>query len=245
MIEGFEQPAMISMPQGLPFYPAQIESQGYEKAMDLLAYRWEIQQPPERMMEAVEKTRAYPGLRVRTVNMGKLQQDVDVMLDIYEQAWSSNWGYVPVTRRAANKLASDLRLIADPRILLIAEIDGEPAGFVIGLPNLYEATRDFKGFFDPIKLVKLIWRLKVRGVETGRIFVFGVKPKFRGRDLVGLPFLLLHELYKAAQTRRYKWCEQSWVLENNSRLNALMPYWGAYVYKRFRIYEKSLLPAMG
>ena len=245
MVEGFEQPAMISMPQGLPYYPSLIESHGYEKAMDLLAYRWEIKEPPQRMMEAVEKTRAVPGLKLRQVNMGRLQEDVDVMLDIYQQAWSSNWGYVPLTRQAANKLASDLRLIADPRLLLIAEINGEPAGFVIGLPNLYEATRDFNGFLDPWKAVKLIWRLKIRGVETGRIFVFGVKPKFRGRDLVGLPFLLLYELYRAAQTRRYVWCEQSWVLENNARLNALMPYWGAYVYKRFRIYEKSLTTSAG
>jgi hypothetical protein len=71
--------------------------------------------------------------------------------------------------------------------------------------------------------------------------LFGIKPKFqRRRDLYGLPFLLLHQLYVASQTRRYKWCEESWILETNTRMNAIMPYWDAYVYKRYRAYEKSL-----
>jgi hypothetical protein len=145
-----------------------------------------------------------------------------------------------VTERAANKMAEDLRLIADPNVVLIAEMNGEPAGMVVGIPNLYEAIRDFKGFIDPIKAVKLLWRLKIRGTETGRLLLFGVKPKFRTRELYGLPFLLLYELYLGALKKRYKWCEESWVLETNGPLNAMMPYWDAYVYKKYRIYEKAL-----
>jgi hypothetical protein len=241
MIEGFEQPAMITMPQSLPYYPRLLEGQGFDKAMDLLAYRWEVKEPPARTREAIERTRAVPGLKLRRINMLRLQREVDIMLDIYQEAWSGNWGYVPVSRRAATKLASDLRLIADPRIVIMAEKDGEPAGFVAALPNLYEATRDFQGFLNPVNMVKLLWRLKVRGVESGRIFIFGVKSRFRTRELVGLPFLLLDELYRSALTRRYKWCEESWVLENNGPLNAMMPHWDARVYKRFRIYEKTLV----
>jgi hypothetical protein len=240
MVEGFQQPAMITMPQSLPYYPDLVEAEGFSKAMDLLAYRWVVKEPPSRTREVIERTRAVPGLSLRPINMGRLQREVDIMLDIYSDAWSSNWGYVPVSRRAASKLASDLRLIADPRIVIMAEKDGEPAGFVAGLPNLYEATRDFNGFINPWNALKLIWRLKVRGLESGRVFIFGVKSKFRTRELVGLPFLLLDELYRAAQTRRYKWCEESWVLENNGPLNAMMPYWDAKVYKRYRIYEKAL-----
>jgi hypothetical protein len=111
---------------------------------------------------------------------------------------------------------------------------------VVGLPNLYEAIRDFKGFIDPWKALKLLWRLKVRGTKSGRVMLFGVKKRFRTRELHGLPFLLLQELHEAATKGRYEWCEESWVLENNARLNAIMPYWGAYVYKRYRIFEKPL-----
>jgi hypothetical protein len=238
-VEGFDQPAMIAMPQALPYQGPLVEAQGYEKAMDLLAYRWEVQPTPERMMQAVEKTRAVPGLSVRRIRMNKLRQEVDILLDIYNDTWSDNWGYVRVTRAEAAKMVSDLRLIADKRVVLIAEMNGEPAGMVVGLPNLYEAIRDFKGFIDPWKALKLLWRLKLRGTKSGRILLFGVKKKFRTRELHGLPFLLLQELYEAARGR-YDWCEQSWVLENNARLNAIMPYWGAYVYKRYRIYEKPL-----
>jgi hypothetical protein len=239
-IEGFDEPAMIAMPQALPYYAALIETQGYAKAMDLLAYRWDMNPTPERIVEAVAKTRAAPGLTVRTIRMGKLRQEVDILLDIYNDTWSENWGYVRVTRAEAAKLVSDLRLIADKRVVLIAEKDGEPVGMIVGLPNLYEAIRDFRGLVDPVKAVKLLWRLKVRGVSSGRVMLFGVKKKFRTRELHGLPFLLLDELYRAAGKSRYKWCEESWVLENNARLNAIMPYWGAYVYKRYRIYEKAL-----
>jgi hypothetical protein len=241
MIEGFHEPAMITMPQSLPYYPDLVARQGYAKAMDLLAYRWQVKEPPTRTRAAIERTRAVPGLKLRPINMRRLQREVDIMLDIYSEAWSTNWGFVPVSRRAASKLAGDLRLIADPRIVIMAEKDGEPAGFVAALPNLYEATRDFNGYLNPVNVIKLIWRLKVRGVESGRIFIFGVKSKFRTRELVGLPFLLLDELYRAAQTRRYTWCEESWVLENNGPLNAMMPHWDAQVYKRFRIYEKLLV----
>jgi hypothetical protein len=239
-VDGFEQQAMIAMPQALPYYGALVEDAGYEKAMDLLAYRWDIGEPPERMREAIEKTRAVDGLAVRPVRMRRLKQEVDVLLDIYNDTWRQNWGYVPVTRREAAKLVSDLRLIADKRIVLIAELNGEPAGMVVGLPNLYEAIHDFNGLIDPLKALKLLWRLKARGTRTGRIFLFGVKKKFRTRELVGLPFLLLDELYQASKKARYVWCEQSWVLENNARLNAIMPHWGAYVYKRYRVYEKAL-----
>ena len=238
-VEGLDQPAMIAMPQALPYYGGLIESAGYAKAMDLFAYRWDVQPTPERMQQAVDRTRAVSGLTVRHIRMNKLRQEVDVLLDIFNDTWSENWGYVRVTRAEAAKMVADLRLIADKRVVLIAEVNGEPAGMVVGLPNLYEAIRDFKGFMDPWKALKLLWRLKLRGTKSGRILLFGVKKKFRTRELHGLPFLLLQELYEAAKGR-YEWCEESWVLETNTRLTTIMPYWGAYVYKRYRIYEKAL-----
>ncbi len=240
LVEGFDQQAMIAVTQALPYYDGLVKPNGYDKAMDLLGYRWDIKQPPERMMEAIEKTRAVPGLKLRTVNVWRLHREVDILLDIFNDAWKDNWGYVQVTPKEASKLAGDLRLIADPKVVLIAEINGEPAGMVVGLPNLYEAVRDFNGFLDPIKAIKLIWRLKVRGPRTGRVMLFGVKKKFLTRQLYGLPYLLLYELYRGAIKQGYEWCEESWILENNGPLNAMMPHFGAYVYKRWRIYEKSL-----
>ena len=241
LVEGFEHPPMIAMTHSLPYYGGLVECAGYARAMDLYAYRWDIKTPPERIMKVVEMARAAPGVRVRTVDMRHLRRDVDILLDIYNDTWKDNWGYVPATPREAHKMASDLRLIADKNIGIIAEIDGEPAGMILGLPNLYEAIRDFRGFINPWNAARLLWRLKIRKLETGRLLLFGVKPKYRrSRELVGLPFLLLYELYLASQKGRYQWGEMSWVLENNGELNAIMPKWDAYVYKRYRIYEKAL-----
>ena len=129
----------------------------------------------------------------------------------------------------------------DTRVAIIAEVDGEPAGMIVGLPNLSEAIRDFGGTLNPWNAAKLLWRLKLRGLETGRIFLFGVKRRFqRRRDLIGLPFLLLHELYLGSKKGRYRWAEESWILETNTRMNAIMPYWDAYVYKRYRVYVKAI-----
>jgi hypothetical protein len=240
LIDGYNMPPMIDTTYAQPFYPALVEGEHYAKAMDLFAYRWEVKEPPARMMEAIEKTQAVPGLKLRKIRMSKLKQEVDILLDIYTESWQDNWGYVSVSPRAAQKMADDLRLIADPNVVIIAEVNGEPAGMVIGIPNLNEATRDFNGFIDPIKALKLIWRLKVRKLETGRLLLFGVKPKFRTRELYGLPFVLLYELYLGSKKGRYKWCEESWILESNGPMNAMMPYWEAYVYKKYRLYEKAL-----
>jgi len=240
LVEGFEHPPMIQMPHSRPYYDGLIKGQGYDKVMDLLAYRWDVQQPPQRMMEVVDQVRQAPGLRFRTVELKHMQRDVDIMLEIYNEAWGETWGFVPVTATEARKIANDLKLIVEERIGIVAEVDGEPAGMIIGLPNLYEAIRDCRGFLNPWSALRAVWRLKVRKLETGRLFIFGVKKKFRTRALVGLPFLLLYELYLGARKGRYKWAEMSWVLENNGRLNAIMPYFGAQVYKRYRLYEKPL-----
>ncbi len=240
LVDGFEHPPMVAMTHALPYYGSLIEHAGFEKCVDLLAYRWDVQRPPERTIAAGEKARAVPGLTLRKVNLWKLRRDVDILLDVFNDAWNDNWGFVPATPREARKLADDLRLIADTNIAIIAEINGEPAGMVVAIPNLYEAIRDFRGHLGPLNAARLLWRLKVRGVQSGRIMLYGVKRKFWTRELVGLPYLLLYELYLGAKKRRYTLAEESWVVDSNARLAALMRYWGAEVYKRYRIYEKAL-----
>ena len=241
LVEGFEHPPMIATTHALPYYGAIVEAAGYAKEVDLLAYRWPMKELPARTMAAVAQTRAAKGLTVRRAQLRHLARDMGILLDIFNDAWQDNWGYVPVTEREAKKLADDLRLIVDTRVAIIAEVEGEPAGMIVGLPNLNEAIRDFGGTLNPWNAAKLLWRLKLRGLETGRIFLFGVKRRFqRRRDLVGLPFLLLHELYLGSKKGRYRWAEESWILETNTRMNAMMPYFDAYVYKRYRVYVKAI-----
>jgi hypothetical protein len=240
LVEGFEHPPVIAMPHALPYYDRLISGSGYAQVMDLLAYRWDITEPPQRMMEAVARARQLPELKVRHVELRHMQRDLDILLDIFKDAWHENWGYVPPTAAEAKKLAADLRLVIEENLGIIAEVDGEPAGMILALPNLYEAIRDCRGFLNPISALRAVWRLKIRKLETGRLMLFGVKRKFATRHFIGIPYLLLYELYLGAKKGRYKWGEMSWVLENNSRLNALMSHWDAEAYKRYRLYEKPL-----
>src|SRR5262249_282176 len=155
-------------------------------------------------------------------------------------AWGDNWGFVPVTEKEALKMANDLKLIVEERLGWIAYIDEEPAGMILALPNLYEAVRDCRGFLNPWSALPALWRLKIRKLESGRLILFGVKKKFlHRRELVGLPYLLLQELYLGATGGRYKWAEMSWVLETNGAMNALLRHWDLDVYKRYRVYEKQ------
>ncbi len=240
IVEGFEHPPFVAMPHARPYYPSLLECAGYARAVDMFAFRWPIVRPPERTLAAAEEARKLPNIRLRKVNLWRLQRDVLTMLEIFNETWSDNWGFVPATPREARKMASDLRLIADTRIAIIAEIDGEAAGMVVGVPNLYEAIRDFRGRLNPWNALRLVWRLKVRGVKTGRLMLFGVKKKFRTRKYVGLSFLLLDELWRGSVKAGYEWSEESWVLESNTRMTSLMSYWGAEPYKRYRVYEKAL-----
>ncbi|MFU8805366.1 MAG: hypothetical protein ACNA8W_16255 [Bradymonadaceae bacterium] len=122
LVEGFDTPNYVMMAHGRPYYPEFLESHGFEGAMDLLAWRYVREHPPEHVQQIADAVAEHPGLVVRKLDMDNLDRDVRIIMDVFNDAWSNNWGFVPLTRSEVDKVVEDFRRIADPEICLIAEV---------------------------------------------------------------------------------------------------------------------------
>jgi hypothetical protein len=241
LVHGHDEPPMVLMPYTHAYYLDLVEACGYTKVRDLYAWKWQYQPVPEGPPATMAAgLRARPEVRTRRANLKRFRDEVRTILDIYNDAWAENWGFVPATGAEAEKMAHDLKLLADPYIVPFVEINGAPAGVALAIPNLNEAIRDLDGKLFPLGFLKLLWRLKVRRIKTGRLLIFGIKKQFRTRQYAGLAYLLCDEIYRGALARGYEWAEFSWTLEDNGLVNSLIRKVGAEHYKTYRIYEKGL-----
>jgi GNAT superfamily N-acetyltransferase len=241
LVEGHETPPMFMMGHDARYVGARIEGQGYARAKDIHAYVCSVADDlPAPILRRIRK--GLPeGVTLRTVDMKRFDEEVRTLTSILNDAWAGNWGFTPTTEAETQALAGNLKLLIDPRLTWFADIDGEPAGFMVLLPNLNEAIADLKGKLLPFGWAKLLWRLKVRGVKTGRVPLMGVRRKFassmRGQLL---PFLLIDATAQAARKLGYERYELSWVLEDNLPMRRICDAGGARVYKTYRLYEKTL-----
>ena len=246
LVDGFDAPPMIAMPHGRPWFGPAIEAAGYERAKDLWAYRYPVDARLEpRRQGAYDRIHAMEQVRVRSFSKRRLRRDVRLATRIYNEAWSENWGAIPITDEEADRLAADLALFADPQLTAMVEIGGEPAAMVVAIPNLNECGHDIDGRLLPLGWAKLLWRLKPlwrikRGPRSGRVMLLGVRPEFRTRQYAHLGAMLTAEVHVRGRARGYDWAELGWVLEDNRLLNSALARTEAEVYKTYRIYQKPL-----
>lgn len=240
LVEGFDAPLMTMMPYNPPYYARLIEQEGYRKAKDLYAWKYWIGDVPKDPAEVAEQIRLYPGLSLRSVNMKDLKNELLKIIDILNSAWSENWGFVPFTENEVNKMAKDFKMFVDPEGILIVELEGQPIAMCVGVPNLYDMIHDLKGRLFPFGLFKLLWRIKKRKYESGRLLLLGVKKEYRNTALGALSFLLYVEIQKRSLALGMKWSELSWTLEDNKGVNAGIEFMGGKRYKTYRIYEKKV-----
>jgi len=241
LIEGHDTPPMFMMSHDAPHTPGRIEGAGYAKAKDIYAYVCSVADDlPAPILRRVRKPPA-EGVVLRELDMKRFDDEVRTLTGILNDAWSENWGFTPTTEAETKALASTLKLLIDRRLAWFAEIDGEPAGFMILLPNINEAIADLRGRLFPFGFAKLLWRLKVKGPKTGRVPLMGVKKKFAG-TLRGqlLPFQLIDAVARAARKLGYERYELSWILEDNTAMRRICDAGGAKVYKTYRLYQKAL-----
>jgi len=241
LVEGHEHPPMFMMSHDARYVAARIEEQGYGRTKDIFAYICSVNDDlPAPILRRIRKGPP-EGVTLRMLDMSRFDAEVDTLTGILNDAWSGNWGFTPTTEAETKALAATLKLLIDKRLTWFAEVDGETVGFMILLPNINEAIADLKGKLFPFGWAKLIWRLKVRGVKTGRVPLMGVKRKVAG-TLRGqlLPFLLIDAVAQAARKLGYTRYELSWVLEDNLPMRGICDAGGAKVYKTYRLYQKAL-----
>ncbi|MFQ5922304.1 MAG: hypothetical protein ACE5M4_05625 [Anaerolineales bacterium] len=245
LVDGFDDSPRILMTYNPPHYQRFIEGAGYEKAMDLWAYRLVVRELLENMPEKVErvgrKILARRNLNVRTIDMKNWDEEVVRVRGLYNVMWEANWAYVPFTDNEWHRLAEQLKPVVDPDFALLVERDGEVVGFALAFPDLNEPLRlayPKPGIPEPITLLKLLWHWKVRSVSKWvRVALLGSLPELRG---LGLEALLYLQLVKTAHKKGYEFGEGSWMLENNDMMNRGAQSLGGEVYKTYRIYQKAL-----
>jgi len=241
LVDGFDTPPFLLMPHHRKYQGALIEQAGYAKAKDVYAWRYTVGDLNPRTKKAHEELKAVPELTSRPMSLKDIERDTEIVVDVFNDAWSDNWGFVPMTRAEVRKMASDFRLIAMPEITRIAFIDGEPAAVAVALPNLNELIRDLNGKLFPLGLLKLLYRLKVEGPKSARLVVLGIRKKYRHvRKYAGLSLYLFAELNEGGRRQRIEWGELGWTLEENSPVNTAIKLMGAKLYKTYRVYARSL-----
>jgi hypothetical protein len=240
LVDGFEtQPAMM-MGHARRYYATRVEQCGYVKEKDLLAYAIDTGVEPSKAMNLILK-RTKNTIETRTVSRKSFQHDLDMIFDIFNDAWSDNWGFIPFTRREITHMANDLKLLINERLARIACVDGQPAAFIVLLPNLNEAIADLNGRLFPLGWLKLLWRLKVRRLRTGRILLMGVRKAFQGTALgAALAYRVIGDTRQEVVDLGMKELELSWILEDNIGVQSIIKDCGGREYKRYRIFSRQL-----
>jgi hypothetical protein len=242
VVKGRENPPFVLMAHSAPYYEKLLEGWGLKKLKDFYCWRYDSSRPvPEAAMQLAEEARKYPGLTIREVNPKTLEQDVRILIDVFNSAWSKNWGFVPLTENEIKKAAKDFKLLLEPKLALIAEVNGVPAAISLALPNLNEAIKDLNGRLFPCGLPTLLYRIKRKKIRSARLILLGIKKEFRKDELgAGLSVLLYVEKHRRSQELGHWGGELSWTLEDNQKINFGIEMMGGEHYKTYRVYEKSL-----
>lgn len=241
LVSGFGDPPMLMMPHDPPYAGTRVEEFGYRKARDLLAFIRDTSAPMPAAAARLVARGLPPGVTLRPMRRAALAAEVAMLIEIFNEAWAGNWGFVPFTAEEVAHMAAELRPLVHERLVWFAEMAGRPVAFAVCLPNLNEAIRDLSGRLLPFGWLRLLWRLKVSGVSTARVPLMGVRPQ-HGAGLLGqvLPLFLVDALRREALSLGIRRIEMSWVLEDNLPMRRLAESLGASVYKTYRVYEKEL-----
>jgi hypothetical protein len=242
-IDGFAEPPTVMMGHHRPEYQAWIEGAGYAKAKDLLTYEVDIAhwQDPKiaRLIAAGEKN---PRICIRMVDKRRFAEEARVILGLLNDAWSDNWGYVPLTESEIAYAGKKLKPIIYNELVRVAEYDGEPVAFMITLPDINELIRDLNGELLPFGWAKLLWRLRSPRTSRARVPLMGVAKKLHhSRLATQLAFMLIeHTRRDAVGKFGIQTGEFGWILEDNKGMLSIAELPGARINHRYRIFEKRL-----
>ena len=243
LIDGFEHPPRIMMGHARPYYAAHYDRQGYGKAVDTRAYDLQVTTDfPEPAQRILRRARKLEKLTLRRLEKKNFNEDLRTCIEIFNDAWQDNWGYIPMTDAEIEKLGADFKLFLRTEGCMIAYWDGKPAAFMFTIPDVNEAFADFNGSLWPFNWAKLLKRLII-GVPKGcRVPLMGVRKEFQGKlPGVAMAMLLIETIRKAAvEEVGYTRAELSWILEDNDSMWKILDLIGCVHYKTYRIYEKRL-----
>lgn len=236
LVDGFDSPPVIMMPYNKPYYARLLENLGFSKQKDLLAYTIRnAADIPDRLARGVEIIKKRHDVTVRSIDMRRFDEEVELAKWVYNEAWEDNWGAVPMTDAEFNHLAKDLKRIVDPVLVLFAYVGDELAGFSLAVPDANRAIAKANGRLFPTGVVKMMRELK--RIQSVRVLALGVLEPYRNR---GIDIAMYYQTFKNGLEKGYHSGEFSWVLEDNYAMRNALEKFGAGHYKTYRIYERRI-----
>jgi hypothetical protein len=243
LIKGHDHPPMVMMGHNKPEYEAWVEAVGYRKVRDLYTYDLEVTAPfPPIVQRIVSAGKKNPRIRIRETVKKRFEGEAALLLGILNDAWSDNWGFVPLTEAEIAYAGKKLKPIVLEDMILVAEYDGEPVAFMMALPDINQFIRDLDGSLFPFGWAKLLWRLRRMRPAGGRVPLMGVVKRLHATRLASqLAFMMIDQI-RSAGTGHYgvTRAEVGWILEDNGPMISIAEAIESGINRVYRIYEKAL-----
>jgi GNAT superfamily N-acetyltransferase len=243
LVQGFDGPPTVMMGHHLPCYERLVTSRGYQGIKDLHAWSLPIAQPfPEMVQRIVAFSERNAKLVTRPVNKAKFDAEAALILEILNDAWSDNWGFVPLTPLEIAYVGKKLKPIIFNNLVRIAEYEGEPVGFMITLPDVNELTRDLNGRLFPFGWAKLLWRLRAPKVKRMRVPLMGISKSLQGHRVASLMAFQMIEYIRRAAVAEFGASEGEigWILDDNGPMRSIADAIDSHVTRTYRVFEKAL-----
>ena len=243
LIEGFDRPPTVMMGHHRPYYRRFIEARGYTGIKDLHTWGLNISEPfPEIVQRIVAASERNTRLVTRKVDKSRFAEEAALILDILNDAWSTNWGFVPLTPSEITHVGKKLKPIVFEELIRIAEYEGLPVGFMISLPDINELTADLGGRLFPFGWAKLLWRLRAPKVKTIRVPLMGIRKSLQGHRIASLMAFQMIEYIRRDAIVNFGATEGElgWILDDNGPMRSIADAIGSTVTRTYRVYERSL-----
>lgn len=236
LTQGFERPPYLMMPYNKDYYDYNIQQAGFTKAKDFYAYnahKSEIK-IPDKIIRVMERVTTKFNLKLRNPDMNNFLVEIEKIEGIYNDAMANHWGFVPMVSDEFRQLATDLKNIIDPNMVIIAEIENEPVGFIMCLPDYNEIFKRIKnGRLFPTGILKLLFQR--RSINGLRVVTLGVKRKYQPK---GIGSVLYFQAIKNMMKSRYNHVEFSWIMEDNFKVRKIAELIGTKICKTYRLYSR-------
>ncbi|TWT93030.1 N-acetyltransferase [Neorhodopirellula pilleata] len=242
LVDGFHRPPFIFMSHNPAYYEGLFTGQGLTKEIDVYAYYLDISQPyPARIERIMRAASRDTQITLRNVDKQNLEKELNLLLELFNDSWADNWGHVPMTTPEVDDLAMLVRRLFTTDAVVLAEIDGQCAGFIVVIPNLNELTADFDGKLFPINWMKLMYRLQRRQCTSVRVPLMGIARKYQStRTGAAIAFSMIDRCRRASVEKGAIHCEMSWILESNQAMRSILDASGSVLDKTYRLFSKAI-----
>ncbi|MEZ0243987.1 MAG: GNAT family N-acetyltransferase [Sphingomonas sp.] len=243
LVKGHDHPPMVLMGHHLPEYQGWIEAMGYGVIKQLYTYDLNVAKPfPELIQRIVKMGERNPKINVRKVDKSQFANEAKIIIDILNDAWSDNWGFVPLTQPELDDVSTKLKPLVFEEMIRIAELDGEPVAFMIALPDINDVMKGLKGNLFPFGWLKLLMWLRKPHARGARVPLMGVVKRLQGSRMASQLAFMMIEYIRAASVAEYgaRRGEVGWILEDNQGMVAIADAIESKINRQYNIYAKGL-----